>query len=469
MPGLSFPRLVVGLLFGAIFLTACLMPAQPDTYWHLRAGQDFWATGNVPLVDHYSHTAAGRFWPNHEWLWQVVTFEIYRAGGFVLLTLAGASLVTAAYAMVYRLMVGPPMRRFVLMVMGVPLAASVWALRPQIASLAFLALLLTVIARERYNWLPALFALWANVHGAVALGGVVLGGVTVAALVRARRHRDDDPEARRRALSLLLVTPVCAAATAFTPLGSRLWTFIFESVARSREIQIDEWRPAYPTHPMEIAFWVLALSLVGVFVARRRTLKSWSDVALVAAAFAILPLAFRAGRNIAPFLLAAIPAASRLLGPGLAPQPRPESADRPRLNLAVAVAAALVGVATVGTAWASSLPSLGWRPVSAGALAAVQACPGRLYNRYNEGGYLIWLAPTKPVFIDSRQDPYPPAFVLEALRVEAAGDYQATFARHDVGCAFLPRESPTLPRLEAAGWTTRFSDEKWAVLVEPRR
>jgi hypothetical protein len=470
--GLSFRHMVVGLLFGAIFLTACLMPAQSDTYWHLRAGEDFWRTLAVPLTERYSHTASGLFWPNHEWLWQAASFGVYRLGGFPLLLLAGATLVTAAFAMVYRLMVGAATTRFLLMVLGMPLSASVWALRPQIASLALLAILLFLLAHECYLWLPPLFALWANVHGAVALGGVALVGATVAAVVRARARAPalTDPAARRRALTLVLLTPLCALATALTPLGFRLWTFIFESVARSRQIQIDEWRPAYPTHPMEIAFWILAAAFVGLAIRRRHALRSWPDVALVAAALAILPLAFRAGRNIAPFLLAAIPAASRLLGADFTigtPPAAPAPADRPRLNLAFVIAFASIGLGAVGVAWASSLPRLGWRPVSAGALAAVKACPGPLYNRYGEGGYLIWLARERPVFLDSRQDPYPPSFVLDALRVESAGDYETMFDRYGITCAFLPEDSPTLPRLRHAGWRTRFSDDKWAVLAAP--
>jgi hypothetical protein len=466
--GLSFRRLVIGLLFGAIFFTACLMPAQSDTYWHLRAGQELWLTHHVPLVEHYSHTAAGAFWPNHEWLWQAATFGLYRIGGFALLALAGAVLVTAAFAMIYRLMVGPVVTRFGLMVLGVPLSASVWALRPQIASLAFLAVLLTLLAHERHRWLPPLFALWANAHGAVALGGVVLAAVTVAALLRARDPAD--PDARRRARTLVLATLVCALATALTPLGFRLWTFIFESAARSSQIHIDEWRPAYPTHPMEIGFWVLAVAFLWLFGARWRTLRAWPDVALTVAALAVFPLAVRAGRNIAPFLLVALPAASRLLGVTFTfvrPAPASTDVDRPALNLVVFAAFALIGVGTVGVAWATSLPRLGWRPVSAGALAALRACPGPLYNRYNEGGYLIWLSPSTPVFLDSRQDPYPPSFVLDAIRIETAGDTQPMFVRYGIRCAFLPRESPTPSRLGENGWRTRFSDDKWVVLTAP--
>jgi hypothetical protein len=465
--GLSFHHLVVGLLFGAIALTACLMPAQSDTYWHLRAGRDIWQTHAVPLVEHYSYTAAGRDWPNHEWLWQAASYAVHRAGGFPLLVAAGAALVTLAYALAYRLMAGPPMTRFVLMVLGVPLGASVWALRPQIASLALLATLLTFVVRGQLCWIPPLFMLWANVHGAVAMGGLVLAALAGVAMVRARRG---DAEDRRRARTLALLVPVCALATAATPLGIRLWSFIGESMARSRRIGIDEWRPAYPTKPMEIFFWVLALAFVALLVRRRRALReaAWGDQALVTAAVVMLPLAIRAGRNIAPFLLVAIPAASRLFAAGRERESRPApTADKPRLNLAIAIACAAVGVAAVASAWAGPLPRLGWRPIDDGALEAVRACPGPLYNRYNEGGYLIWLAPQRPVFLDSRQDPYPAEFVEAALRIEERGDYAATFARFGVRCALLPGDSPTRPRLARDGWTLRFKDQNWAVLAAP--
>ena len=172
--GISFNRLLVGLLFGSIFLTACLMPAQSDTYWHLRAGADLWRTHRIPLVDHYSYTAAGRFWPNHEWLWQALSYGLFRAGGMPLLTGAAALVVTSAFALAYRLMVGATTTRIALMMPGVPLAASVWALRPQIVSLALLALTVTLIARERTRLLPFVFVVWANLHGAVALGVAVV-------------------------------------------------------------------------------------------------------------------------------------------------------------------------------------------------------------------------------------------------------------------------------------------------------
>jgi hypothetical protein len=469
MTGLSFNRMMVGLLFTAVVLTACLMPAQSDTYWHLRAGQDIWRTHHVPLVETYSFTAAGRFWPNHEWLWQALSYGLYRAGGMALLTAGAAAIVTSAFALAYRMTVGAAATRFGLMVLGVPICACVWALRPQIVSLALLALLVTLLVRERYRWLPVLFVLWANVHGAVALGVAVLAATAALAVVTAVRSRA--PLDRRRAVTLAAHVPVAALLTAATPMGTRLWSFIGESIGRSQKTVISEWMPAYPNGPVEIAFWVLTLAFVVLLWRRWRTLRSWEDRASVVAALVVLPLAIRAVRNIPPFLLLAVPAASRLLGPefrfGKKPDASAVSVEHPRLNLAILAGLTLFGAGTVAVAWAIPLPMLGWRPLSPGVIAAVRACPGPLYNRYNEGGYVIWFAPQTRVFIDSRQDPYPFQFVYDAVVNDSHATVDDTFARWGIRCALLPTESETIPRLRAKGWHPRFSDRELAVLVPP--
>jgi hypothetical protein len=476
--GISFEQLMVGLLFGALAAAACLMPAQPDTFWHLRAGEEIWATWHVPLDEHYSFTAAGRAWPNHEWLWQAFSYALVRLGGMPLQTLASAGIAVGAVVLVHRLMVGPARTRFVLLLVGIPLVPSVWAVRPQLVSLLLLAVLLHLLVHERFLWLPPLFALWANVHGAVALGIAVLCAAAAAALLRARRGDGRD---RWRAIALVVLVPLSALATALTPMGFRLWSYIGSSMALSRQTRIDEWRPAYPTGPFEIAFWVLAAGFVALLIWRGRRLAkaSWADVVSVAAALVVLPLAARAVRNVAPFLLLAIPAASRLLGPdflvrlGRRPAPAPlvgrgrTGGDRPRLNAALLAVFTLVELCGVSAAWAAPHPRLGWRPLGEGAIEAVRGCPGPLYNRYYDGGFLIWFVPEQRVFVDSRQDPYPLPLLLDQVGIEEGGAYRPVFDRYGMRCAFLPAGAPLGARLGADGWQTRYRDERWTVLVAP--
>ncbi|HTA19464.1 MAG TPA: hypothetical protein VK989_09235, partial [Polyangia bacterium] len=418
--GLSFDGMLVGLLFVVVAFGAFLTVAQADTFWALRAGQDIWRTGHVPNTDTYSFTAFGQPWPDHEWLWQAVAYPIFRVGGFPLLTAFAAVLVIAAVAIVYRLTVGAVPTRFALVALAIPLSSLVWALRPQLVTLLALAVLLWLLVHERFAWLPPLFLVWANAHGGVALGGVVLIAACAAAGLRAWRA-EATPDDRRRARRLGVVAPLCVLATALTPLGLDLFRFVVASEARLRAAHISEWLP--PSLGLLAPFWIFAIAFVGLLIVRRRRLgaASWQDWVSVAAVVALLPFAARSARQIGPWLLLAPVATSRLLGPDFRWRRRPRAAspDHPRLNLLVLASFVAALVLCVGVAWARPLPRLGWRPVPEAALTALRACPDPLYNHYDEGGYLIWLLPERKVFVDNRQDPYALPFLIEHARVES--------------------------------------------------
>jgi hypothetical protein len=293
--------------------------------------------------------------------------------------------------------------------------------------------------------------------------------VMVVAIARAR---GGDARDRRRAAVLCLLTPLCALATALTPLGFRLWGIIGTSIAMSRQDRILEWQPTLPVGPFEIGFWMLSFSFVGLLIWRRRCLRgaSWGDTVLLTAALVILPLGFQAFRNTAAFLLVAMPAASRLLGPAFRfgrKRAAPETVEHPRLNIALLIGISLVEIVAVIVAWDVPVPSLDWRPLSEGAMAAVRACPAPIYNTYGSGGFLLWFVPQKLVFLDNRQDPYPVSLVQDFIAVESGRSYRPLFARYGIRCAFLPAKSTTGERLRGDGWQMQFMDEQWAVLVAP--
>ena len=117
--------------------------------------------------------------------------------------------------------------------------------------------------------------------------------------------------------------------------------------------------------------------------------------------------------------------------------------------------------------WARPPARLNWSPIGADALAALRACPDRVYNDYNRGGFLVWFARPKPVFVDSRQDPYPAELLAEHLAVEDGAPYAPLFARHRIACAMLSAQSRLGARLAADGWRPRFRDDTWMVLGAP--
>ena len=59
--------------------------------------------------------------------------------------------------------------------------------------------------------------------------------------------------------------------------------------------------------------------------------------------------------------------------------------------------------------------------------------------------------------MDGRQDPFPPALVLEHIEMETVtGEFRDVFSRHNINCACLPTVSPTVKQLTTAGWTTLY-------------
>lgn len=470
---MTFDAMAVAMLFIALAFRALLMPAQNDTFWNLRDGLQILHSGQIPRTESYSFTAAGARYTDHEWLSQLLLAGAHRLAGMPGVELVAAAAVLGALALVYRLTIGPRLTRFVLLAPALSVASCVWVLRPQVFSLLAVALLVTLIVRERWRWLPVLFLIWANAHGGVVMGGLILVAATAVALLRWRVRGAAEDARRLRALAI--VVPLSGLATLGTPLGVHLVPYILLTAHRGRALDIAEWAPTLPIDVLGVAFWIAALGFAMVVVRRRRAVLAagWGDWALLGICAALFPVAVQTQRNLAPFLMFAAPAASRLLGPEFRfrlprRQPRPPTPDHPRLNLALVGLFALLTTAVVAVAWSTPIDRLEWRPIAPRALAALRSCPGPTYNHYDDGGFLIWFAPERPVFVDSRQDPYPLELLLEHEAVERGQrSYRPLFDRYGIRCAFLPKESPTIKALAADGWVTRDRDDRYAVLSRP--
>jgi hypothetical protein len=109
----------------------------------------------------------------------------------------------------------------------------------------------------------------------------------------------------------------------------------------------------------------------------------------------------------------------------------------------VACCVAAAAVLVVGFSWNARASRLGWQPLPESVVAAVDACPGNLYNRYDDGGFFIWFTPAQRVFLDGRQDPYPVQLIQDHRATETAGAYRDTFRRFGIRCAALPSSSVT--------------------------
>jgi hypothetical protein len=452
---LTFERFSTALLLLVVALTACVMPAQTDTWWQLRAGEVMWSSHHVMLRDEFSHTVAGGYWPNHEWLSQVLFYAAYKTGGLPMLTALCAAVVTICWAVIARLTLAPRAVRLLLLGAGAVMTSPAWSLRPQVFSLALVAITLWIIVDGRRLWtLGPVFVVWANLHGGVSLGVVLLAAAVVSTLIVR-------PAQFRRKAIVALAALLCTAAT---PLGFSLWAEVPLSLARLHQYGVMEWqRPGMSL--IDLPFWIAVTAVVVTLFLHRTEIRTSSTVAFLSVAtMMFVALALGTRRNIPPFALCAVPLLGTLLK---RPEGAPPSApERPRLNAAVLATAVLLGGIGVGMAWSEPLPRLGWNPLGDDLRRALTECPGRLYNRYDDGGYVIWFAKDKKVFIDSRQDPFPMELVRRHIEVERSGEFRSLFARYDIGCALTTHDSPLAIALAREGWRAT-SGEGWSVFARP--
>ena len=302
-----------------------------------------------------------------------------------------------------------------------------------------------------------LCAVWANFHGAALFAVVLLAGALAGAVIYDRT----------RVPELSIVLALSVAAMCLTPLGVRWWPEMIVSLARIRSLSISEWQPPEP----------FRASRCGLLVRRRRASSgSAGAVATTSTDRTRFSSAWRwrccrlrsaPGRNVSPFLLVALPALTRVLP---APVLKWEAglARRPaRLaHTWVACGVATAAVLAVAFSWNSRASRLGWQPLPESVVAAVDACPGNLYNRYDDGGFFIWFTPEQRVFLDGRQDPYPVQLIQDHRATETVGAYHDIFRRFGIRCAALPSSSVTAVSLLHAGWHPTARDGGWIVLTE---
>lgn len=456
---MAFDLFATRVLYIVTLGVASVSAVQDDLWWLLRAGKDIWRTHHVSLVDHYSYTAAGDYWSNHEWLWEACAYALHTVGGLPLLS-AWTGLTIAATIVVLRHVssvtgyVVP-----IIIAAAAPLMSLTWTIRPQVTSLLLFAVTMFLLSHRRELWIPPLFLVWANLHAQVVMGGVMLVVVTAGAAYEAVRSRTAEAEARAARLGLVLVTS--ALATLVTPLGRRLWTYVLDANGRPGQARIAEWASAF--HPT-LAAALLWLALAGAVVLgfrRRGRLETWSARVPAYAALSMTPLALLAVRNVPFFVAAALPLYLILLEFTTASPIGRVGHARARL----AVTALLTAV-VVTAVWAASPPRLRWTPVSDGLAEALRSCPGHLYNDYDSGAALIWWVPDVKVFVDNRQDPYPAEVIEQAADLDA-GTYRAVFERWRIRCALVRTSNPLDTALRTDGWRPTYAEGSTAVLVPP--
>jgi hypothetical protein len=127
----------------------------------------------------------------------------------------------------------------------------------------------------------------------------------------------------------------------------------------------------------------------------------------------------------------------------------------------------VVAIMAIHWYWTKVPARADWDPLSPQAASAIRSCPPPIYNHYDAGGFIIWFVPEQRVFLDSRQDPYPPRLIRahrEATTPAALGEM---LERYRIRCAVIEAGSYEAPALRANGWAIMYVDTRWTVMTPP--
>jgi hypothetical protein len=411
---LSWTRTIAGvLLFGLLAMTA-RNAVDPDLWWHLRTGQWIAETGHIPHSDPFSFTRAGQPWVSHEWLSEVVFYEIWKHAGASGLIVFSAIVTTAGFMLLFLRCPGKPHWAAAATALGALASAPAWGVRPQMFTFALASLLLWLLERgQERPWLlvfiPPMFLLWLNLHAGFALGPALMLAYGFGLLVEAVIGDTLWREARPALARLLLLVLACLALVPLNPSGAQLYRYPIDTLRSigMRSFIVEWFSPDFHKFRF-LPFLVVFLLLLVVLSRRRVRLQARVLVPLVLTTL----LALDAVRHIPIFVLLAIP----VIAAGLAASSSevgiltlsPRAPVRPIFNgLTVVLMAgfALVrwGVLARGQATAEAQQF----PEKAVEALRSRAIGGEVFAYYDWGGYTIYkLYPEYRVFVDGRADLY---------------------------------------------------------------
>ncbi len=187
--------LAIGSLFGLVAYLATLEIKDLDIWLHIATGKFITVNHIIPKVDVLSCSLGDRPWINHEWLFQVIVYNIFKVWGADGLLRMQATLVVVT--MLVLLFLGYNKDRQLITILGLYLVFLLFqqrfTTRPDLYSLLFFALYIFILALhiDRKWSTIALFViqiLWVNTHGFFFFGPVfVLIGVISEWLKRSLR------------------------------------------------------------------------------------------------------------------------------------------------------------------------------------------------------------------------------------------------------------------------------------------
>jgi hypothetical protein len=434
---------------------------DPDSWWHLRLGEDFLDQHSFATPSHWSSFATASWAPTQP-LPEVVAALVNRALGLeglvwmyvatLVILVLGVFILNRSYA--------SPLPAVVATMLFVASGEGAMTPRPQLVSYILLAVVIATWLRTEQDlrprwWLIPLSWLWSLCHGFWFIG-VGYGVLAIVAISIAHRLSP------AQLLRLALIPLMSALVVLLNPVGWRV--FVAPFVVSARGQYIAEWQRADLLSGPTLTVIAMVAICVAVWVWRREDV-TWFKVLVAASALVLSWYAVRTvvlgGLVMSPLLASALQAMLSASEKTVA-TPGASSPGRERVWLGAGAGALLAIVALV-------VPHSASRP--GGVPLAFDPTLDRLpagttvFNDFTLGGWLSWRHPGLNRWVDGLADAYPVSHLQDTVSVTfQEPGWRGLLARSGATVAILEQGSSAEEAFEHDGWQRTAEDNGWVLL-----
>ena len=383
----AFP-IAIGALYGIVLLLAMPGELVQDSWSTLVGGREI-ASHGLPQHETLTVMAHGVRWIDQQWLAQTLFYELFQAGGYRLILLTHVALIASAFGLALvaaRHRGGSPLSVFLVACACFFVAPWGWQLRAQsFAPLLFVGVFWLLVSDGRASsrrvfFVLPLLALWANLHGSVALVAALVALYGLLRLLDRRRREV------AKGLALMVLAPLMVLCS---PYGLSLVHYYRELLINPpfRNLVV-EWEAPTPK-PITALFYFLAFLTVWALGRWGRKLSIFERLALLVT----LASALSAARNIIWFGFAAL-----ILLPVLLDETRISTVTgaHPLVRSALGftalagLAATLLVMGTKPAGWYDHL----WPDRAVAAVSAATRDPStRVFASDRDADWLLWRDP----------------------------------------------------------------------------
>lgn len=479
---LNLKRLLFLITIFSIFAMSARISMDTDTWWHLRVGQWIYENQKIPKIDYFSYTRVGETWNYPGWLIELPMYLIYKMFGPGGLNIWTAFMVTLAFIFIWLACGADEFIKAFVLVFAAVSSGVYWSARPHLVTFLFSALYLYLLEKYRWSenyqkikylgWLPPIMVIWANSHGGFIVGFMVLAAYFVDSLIK----YGSDKATKKHIITLALIGLGMILAVCINPSGYNMLRYPFNTVQiNALKDYIQEWQsPNFRQLTVQPFIWLLLITFSVVGVSGKKV--AISDLLLVSG-FAYMSLI--AARNISLFSLAAplvITRHSQYLMEQFKAKHKSsqkmlgkEVRYRAGLNwlivfgllLLVVIKAMMVYPEPVNRAAFNS-----FLPISAVSEIKKNYPPGRIFNSYNWGGYLLFNLQEYQVFVDGRTDLYSDEIINQWISVvQAKSGWHDILDQWKVRLIILEKEYPVVNLLAENNWQLFYQDDQSVVYL----